>query len=587
MNRLQHLICIVIIVVFSIFLYANTLKNGFAYDDEFTIAYNVLIKDIRNLPVLFQIEYLKLSGEISYRPIVTLTYFLDYAVFGLEPWGFHLSNVLLHAINGVLLYILLASLNLPPLLGSLLFICHPVLTEPVNAISFREDLLVFFFYILSLNIYLLMRRSPSHLFYAVSCLSYFFALLSKEMAATLPLIIYCYERGYCDAEKERLRSFLSKRLWGYIVISLIYAYLRFFHFYNPEAGNYPRWEVEERFLTVPWIFLSYLKLILFPISLSAVYEVVPIKSPTFQFLISSLIITLFLYTVFAMRKREQGVVFGILFYFITLAPVYNLFPIIHPLADRYLYLPLAGIIIFTVSAIHHLSGRLEYRAAFLTFLIAIFFIFSLLVIERNEVWKNDFSLWSDSIKKMPDSNLAHTNLGNVLADQGRFDDALKELKAALVLKSRYPIAQTHNELGYVYYRTGQIEAAEQAFYTALDLNPNYSTAYNNLGMIHMEQGRFDKAIQDFKSALRSGPFNPLFHFNLGTVYAKKGEIDSAIQQYQAFLRFKPDDFYGHYNLGIVYMRKGMEMEAVKEFEIALKLYPNFLPARQGLEALGK
>ncbi len=557
MRHLQYLICLVIIAIFAIFLYINSLKSSFVYDDEFTITNNVLIKDLRNLPILLKKQYLDLSGEMSYRPVVTLSYFLDYAVFGLNPWGFHLTNMLLHALNGIMLYFFLAalikekerefpsisdhplSINIPPFLAALLFVSHPVLTEPVNAISFREDLLVFFFYIAGLNIYLLNHRFTTRLLYAASCMMYFFALLSKEMAITLPLIIFCYERVYGDVEKAGARLVLFKRLWGYVAISLFYAYLRFIHFYNPQTKNYISWGVDERFLTMPLLLLSYLKLVLFPVSLSAVYDLAPIKSLASSFLIALLIIILLLYAAFVMRKREKGITFGILFFVITLIPVYNLFPITHPLAERYLYLPLAGIIIFIMSVVHH-ATRLKYGTYFNIFLIAILCIFFLLVIGRNKVWKDDFSLWSDAVKKMPDSNLARTNFGIALVNQGRFDEAIKEFKTALGLKPRYPVADTHNELGYAYYRTSQIDAAEREFYTALEINPNYSTAYNNLGIVHAYQGRIEEAIRDFEKALKSKPFDPMFHFNLGFAYAKNGQINNAVQQYRAFLRLKPD-----------------------------------------------
>lgn len=556
MRRLQNLICLVIIAVFAALLYISTIKNSFVYDDEFTIVNNVLIKDLRNLPLLFQKKYLDLSGEMSYRPFVTFSYFLDYAVFGLNPWGFHLTNVILHALNGILLYVFLVSLinkkergclstsnnpftfNILPFLTSLLFVTHPVLTEPINAISFREELLVFFFYIAALNIYFLERRSPSRLLYAVSCIMYFFALFSKEMALTLPLIIYCYERVYRDAGEKGSRSILFKRLWGYLAVTLIYIYLRFVYFYNPGTENYAKWGIDERFLTMPLLLLSYLKLIFFPVLLSAVYEVVPVKSPTLSFLIALLTITLFLYTAFAVRKREKGITFGLLFFAVTLIPVYNIYPITHHFADRYLYLPLAGIIIFIMSVVHHATDRLKHGTYFHIFLIPILCMFSLLVIERNTVWKNDFSLWSDSVKKTPYSCLAHTNFGILRVNQGRFEDAIKEFRIALNLKPDF--YQAHNELGYVYYKMGRLEIAEREFQAALKLNPNYSTASNNLGMVHAYQEKIEEAINDFERALKSRPFDPMFHFNLGFAYAKNGQTNNAVQQYRAFLKLKPD-----------------------------------------------
>lgn len=237
---------IFIILTLSLALYANTLQNGFVYDDKDTILDNVLIKDMSNLPKLFTNEYFALSKEFSYRPVVTLTYFIDYRLFRLNSWGYHLTNILLHSLNCVILYILISFIfnervksqkfNFPFLI-TFIFISHPILSEAVNAISYREDLLVFFFYILTLNIYLFidLKRESGLLTlvaaYLLSCLTYSFALFSKEMAVTLPLIIFCYKWFYKGNKRES--SILFDRCnAGYIVITLLYGYIRFFYFNN-------------------------------------------------------------------------------------------------------------------------------------------------------------------------------------------------------------------------------------------------------------------------------------------------------------------------------------------------------------------
>src|SRR3989338_9083171 len=169
----HHLLSISFILIIAIAIYSNTLKNGFVHDDEFTIVNNTLIKNFSNISKLFTKEYFSTSGEMSYRPVVTFTYFLDYAIYGIKPWGYHLTNLLLHAMNGVILYIFLTLLithhsSLITLI-SLLFITHPVLTEAVNAISFREDLLCFLFFISALILYISLKaRSSKQLLSAIS-----------------------------------------------------------------------------------------------------------------------------------------------------------------------------------------------------------------------------------------------------------------------------------------------------------------------------------------------------------------------------------------------------------------------------------
>src|SRR3989338_2023301 len=219
-SRFHHILSISLILLISIAIYSNTLKNGFVYDDEFTVVNNTLIKNFSNLSKLFTKEYFTTSAEMSYRPVVTFTYFIDYALYGLKPWGYHLTNLILHAINGVILYIFLTLLithhsSLITLI-SLLFITHPVLTEAVNAISFREDLLCFLFFILALIPYIVHRslliahcsKFKAFCFQLLSLSFYLLALLSKEMAITFPLIIFLYEWIY-GKKIELSPAFLS------------------------------------------------------------------------------------------------------------------------------------------------------------------------------------------------------------------------------------------------------------------------------------------------------------------------------------------------------------------------------------------
>ena len=141
----QTLIPIFILLILTIGVYSNTLKNGFVFDDYFIIIDNIFIKDWKNLSGLLSKDYFSRSGEATYRPVVTLSYFVDYSLWGLKPYGYHLTNVLIHSVNAVLVFLfvlLLIKGRRAAFLAALLFAVHPVLTEAVNAISLREDLLI-------------------------------------------------------------------------------------------------------------------------------------------------------------------------------------------------------------------------------------------------------------------------------------------------------------------------------------------------------------------------------------------------------------------------------------------------------------
>lgn len=498
MGRPAHFFSVFTITIFSLAIYVNTLQNGFVYDDRDTIVNNTLIKDFSNVARLFSKDYFDLSGETTYRPVVTLTYFTDYELYGANPWGYHLTNILLHAANSILLYIFMILLieqspqtqdmrpqllpvwpflNLP-FIVALLFATNPVLTEAVNAISFREDLLAFLFYIATLIVYLLIRSEStfkscflSPLAYLISCFTYSLALLSKEMSLTLIVIACCYEWLY----KGRVRNLLNWYIIGYIAITCCYIFIRFYYFLSPIAEELPPWSLTERVQTIPWLLMTYLKLSMFPIALSVDHVVFPIKSPySLPFVVPFIGIILFASLAVIARKTKRALAFGVIFFILSMAPVYNIVRITNPFAERYLYIPAIGIAIAVGSAIQLLSQTQTNKLKSLNLpTFAFFFIIGLYtinVIERNGAWKDAYSLWSDTVRKMPNSSRAHYDLGYCFSQQGNKDEAIKEFKTALKLKPDY-----HNAalgLGLIYFENGQYLEALKVYQKTLIIFPN-------------------------------------------------------------------------------------------------------------------
>lgn len=627
---------VLIIITLAIGLYLNTLKNDFIYDDKYTIVNNTLIKSFSNLPLLFdKIAYFSRAEEITYRPVVTFTYFIDYKLYALSPWGYHLTNILIHAINGILLYSLLVLLTRPsevrlfskPFIVALMFVIQPVLTEAVNAASFREDLLVFLFYTATINLYVVIRSSQTLVqrpmsikwLYLLSCVAYSLALLSKEMAITLPAIIWCYEWIYGSGNKDKKLALMlcNRYLLGYIAIIFIYIYLWHYHFANPLKETIPAGGVLERFLTIPWLILNYIKVFIFPVSLSATYEVTTIKSYfSPQFIVPLFIISLLLVTAFIVRAKRE-IAFGILLFIITLSPVYNIIPIASPFAERYLYLPAIGIVIIIGSIIHDIFESKNRNVCLAIILFSILGIYSLLIVSRNTIWKNDSSLWSDTVKKRPNNSFAHNNLGIVFAGQHRYSDAIIEFQAAIKVRpdnqtfhynlgnayhqqQRYfeaieefkraieikpKFSEAHHELGFIYSRLGKNGEAIQWYRLALDINPFKPSWHNDLGVAYANQGDYGMAIKEFEAALRLEPYDSMFHNNLGLAYVKQGMLDKALRGFQTAIELRPGFSDAHHNLAVAYLKKGLKEQAKREFERVLELKPGDLQAKQYLESL--
>lgn len=529
-----NLIPTLIITVTSVALYANTLLNGFVYDDYATIVNNGFIADLHNLSKLFTNEYFIHSKELSYRPVVTFTYFADHFIFDLKPWGFHLTNVLIHTANGLILYVFLTMLmnklaiedsglrtstvrdklllNLPFLI-SLLFISHPAMTEAVNAISFREDLLVFFFYISALTLYLAIRAEVDFkplsmgIIYLISCLLYMMALFSKEMAATLPLITCCYEWLYGNGRK-RLRSIFNKYNLGLIFITMAYIYLRFYLLYSPIEGEIEAWIFFERILSLPSLIIYYLKLIIFPLSLTTQHTFAPIKSLfTIALIVPLSFIVLIVFMAFSQRTNKV-VSFGLSFFLITMIPVYNIVPIANPFAERYLYLPSIGVLMIGGSLYTLIRGDKygsikagkPYISVIFFIIISIYFINT---IKRNTVWRDDYSLWANTVNNKIESDRAYNNLGIAYGKQGRYDEAMKVFLT--VLRHNSTNVEAHNNVGLIYFKTGMLDEAIKEFNIALSLDPSYSEGHYNLGIVYLDKGLKEKAVKEFQNVLKTSP----------------------------------------------------------------------------------
>src|SRR3989304_1676378 len=421
-------ILILVIVCFSQFIYLNSLSNQFVYDDEFTIVTNYFVKTWNNFPLLFNSDYFKLSGELSYRPVVTLSYFIDYTLWKLNPFGFHLTNSLLHTLNSVLLFLLLKRI----------FNCR--------ATSFAATLFIAAF-LLYIKASTVERPLSSAYFASVAC--YLLGVFSKEMAITLPLLIFLYDIIFFKSQKLFYK--LTHYYTGYILTTIFYLLMRFVVLHNPVElhVSYPEDSIFINFLTMSKVLASYIKLFFIPVTLCADY-VIPYSTSLFDisFILSLLLLIAVIVITYKLFFYSKILFFSIVWFFVSLLPALNIVPIENIMAERYLCLPVIGfcMVIGNLLAHHHNNIRF-FNKLYVTVSILIFVlgIFSFKTIKRNTVWVDQAALWTDTAKISPKSFKAHNNLGNMYRDAGRLDEAIVELKYALSLYN--DSIDAHNNLG--------------------------------------------------------------------------------------------------------------------------------------------
>ncbi len=724
----------ILIAIVSASVFLNSLHSGFVYDDIGVIEDNYFIRSLQNVPKVFSKDYFHLSQELSYRPVVTLSYFADYAIWRLNPFGYHLTNVVLHTINSVLIYsliLLLIRVRSVAFLSAVIFSIHPCVTEAVNAISYREDIFVALFSLLSClcliksgRRYLVSyehqpthsplqkgkispdnRQFPIHrvpqwgtrVYYAIALLTYLLSLFSKETAIVTPLFILIYRvlfvREYpplsppmqegtqssppllwsngqklSNPRRTRWVSDFTTYYLGYILTSFFYVLIRFVVLKNPleVSVGYIQGSVAINFMTMIKILAAYVKRMFFSFQLSADYRITPVVSVfDIPFIISSIFLAAVGIIIFKTIKQGRGTgvrdrVSGVkglppdlrtlilpeenttrtqqicglfmLCFFVALLPVLNIVPIGHIMADRYLYLPVAGFcIVLGGLLLHKVTPRFSadkrysiYRhrptlthlpckegkigeakkltdthpyknrekmfdSLLINYTIPIvlisgaFIFFTTKTILRNRDWQSEHTFWTAILKEQPQNYDAHNNLGNYYYKQGHLDRAIGELEEAVRLKHDYP--EGHNSLGTMYLDKGLIDKAIAEYGEAIKYKPLFPQAYYNLGNACIKKGLLDKSIAFFQKAISMGMYNPQVFNNLGSAYIKKGLLDEAIAQYQKALSVYHDFTEAHSNLGYVYTEKGDLDSATSELREALRLQPNHANAHNNLGAI--
>jgi tetratricopeptide (TPR) repeat protein len=587
---------ILIILFVSFAVYFNALSGDFVFDDKFQIVKNPWITDIRNIPTIFSRNVWSFQpGEASnyYRPLMHIVYMVNYYLFGLKPWGFHLVNILFHCGVSVLVFLVIQRLLneqrvsvtpaylSPPFIAAMLFASHPIHTEAVTWISALPDVAFTFFYLLSFYLYILFRDVANR-GYLLSILSFSVATLFKEPALTLPIMLIAYDYLVKKSD-ETILSGIGRYI-PYVVVSGVYLLVRSYvlrsfapmEFYT-DVSTY------QLIINIFPLFREYLTGLLWPYDLNLWHSFHPIS---FLFeakgMISMVVAVLFLIVVVAAYRKNRLLFFSLLLIVVPLLPVFYIKAIAgKPFSERYLYLPSVGYVLLLAIFLSWAEDKLPRAAKSLTIVfIVIWGSYNVVTITRNNVWKDSFSLWSDTVRKSPDSSMPHYNLGNAYLSQGQLDKAIAEYQAALRLKPDYAVA--HFNLAKAYASQGQLDGAIAEYQAVLRLKPDFVQAHFNLGNAYVSKGQLDRAIAEYQTVLRLKPDFVEAHFNLGIAYVSKGQLDRAIAEYQTALRLKPDFAEAHNNLALAYTSQGQLDRAIAEFQAALRLKPEHLKAHYNL-----
>jgi len=488
---------ILIIILTGLTAYLTSFQNSFVWDDIGLITINPYIKNWKHIGDIFTSFLYHKTGDggTFYRPIVSLSFLMDYSIWKENPVGYHLTNLILHITNAILVYKIILNLFKEEKLGlftALIFLVHPIHTEAVTYISGRADPIVTLFMLSSLLLFI--AYAPQNKFWGVLCAIAFYtlALLTKAYAIVFVLLLLAY--GFCFKPKIRLRHYLI-----FFAISLSYGLVRLTLLKN-EIG------MSHLFMVISRSFTEYLRLLLFPINLHYQRELHIPSSIFCPYGILSILIPLaFILFVIIFRKKKP-VLFGSIWFIIALIPYQNTLRLNATVAEHWLYFPSIGFSL-AISGLLFAKGKKGVAYIFLVFIV----ISGIILTNFQSLhWKDEITLYNHILRFRPNEPRVHNNLGNAYATKGEYNKAIEHFKKAVETAPNY--ATAYFNIGAVYLEKQHFYTAAAQFQKAQALNPSYTKAclylaetYNRLGLTYYNQKNYTKAGELWIKALKIYP----------------------------------------------------------------------------------
>jgi tetratricopeptide (TPR) repeat protein len=549
---------LVAVAAFALGLYATAVRNDLVLDAPALIVENPLIQELSRIPILFRSDYWAPRVESGlYRPLATTSFALTWAAAGADPRAHHAADVLLHAANAALAFLLLLRLcgdRVVACAGALLFAAHPVNSEAVANVAGRSDLLVTLFFLLSLLTYT--RADPAasgrpRAAYALSLTAFALALLSKESAITLPGVLVLYDFVYAPERETRplarLRRLARRRFaprWaGYLLLALAYLGVRQLLGIGTPASGTTRLDNPLLYLDAPWGLVSalkvaflYLGLLLFPLHLAydrsfdQIALVTSLRDPAFAGVV--VLCALSLAGVVFVWRRSKPAFFAVGFAALTFSVVSNLVVGIGTImAERLLYLPSVGFCLTAVLGLRRLAQppRLpvaQGRVAFVALMGIVLALLGLRTLDRTSDWRSIQALFLGDLERSPRSARVQANAAAALIELERKDDAIARLETAIAIEPDFHRARAR--LADLLLAQGREDEALPHYERVIAVGYSDPAVWNNLGYLLLERGTdAQRGLQLIEVAVELDPHNAHHLDSLGWAYYKLGRLEDA------------------------------------------------------------
>jgi tetratricopeptide (TPR) repeat protein len=521
-----------------------------------------------------------------WHPLTWMSHLLDVTLLGPGPHGMHAVNVAIHLANTALLLILLNRLTsrlAPSAIVAALFALHPLHVESVAWIAERKDLLSTCFLFASLLFYQRYARRPSAFRYAGVVSAFGLSLMCKPTFVTLPVLLLLLD--YWPLARFASGSSLARLCVEKVPLALVSVASAVVTYIGQQrtgtVSGFEALPIGARLANAVVSYAAYLRKTVWPADLAAFYPYPTVPPSTLAVVTACLTLAALTGLALSLRRRRPYLLFGWLWYVITLLPVIGLIQVGNQaMADRFSYVPLIGIFVMSVWAAAEAAR--DRHARLVAGGAAVIALIGCTALTRAQVltWSSATTMWIRVLEVTPDSFYAHSALGVELADQGNLEAARLHQEEALRLHPADPDA--HNELGKLAADRGDLRAAIGYFAAAVERNQNFGEALHNLGTALLRSGRPADAIEPLRRASDLRPEDSSSRRLMGEALAATGRWREATEAFQSALRLEPDSAIGHFQLGWVLDQQTRLPEAIVQYEAAVALDKRFAEAFDSL-----
>ena len=572
LNRLAPLFIIAATLIF----YIPAINGGFIWDDHAHVLFDT---DLQSLSGLGKIWFTKATQQ--YYPLVYSSFWVEWQLWGNNPLGYHIVNVLVHSANAIVLALILKRLGLRGAwAAALIFALHPVHVESVAWISERKNVLSGLFFLASLLVFLKSEDAEESeiKFYILSFVLFVLALFSKTVVSTLP-VIFIIIRWMRARPFDR--SFIL-RLVPFFIAGLVMGLVTVWWEATQVGASGVEWELTfaDRLMLPARIVWFYLVKLFIPVNLTFIYpRWTPDASLLWQWVFILKIIVAFVLLWVFRKKITRAPVAALACFAVTLFPALgfiDVFPFRYSfVADHFQYLASIFIIALMVGVVDaviiNLARAVRPTAIFVTIVTA--FVLGFLTWQQGHAYKDPETLWRDVLEKNPTAWIAHNNLGQILYERGEMDKAIEYYQEAITL---WPNArEARHNLASSLFKVGKIKEAESHFRAALKLAPDTSHTLSELAVLLSATGRLAEAQKNALKAAQIDPENADIQNNLGIVFLRSNMADRAMASFTKAITLRPEFREVHNNIGIVHSMQGRLAAAVVSFKKALEIDPAY------------